>query len=119
MSLRDLILQSADIKSENLSVPQWGVELNVKTMTAVERSRLVASCTSKVDGEDKVDMEKMYPLLIVAAVFDPETGEKVFTLEDVSALQDKSAAAIELVASKVMEMSGMTKDAVDKEGKDN
>ena len=116
MSLRDRILQAKDIQSHSLQVEQWGVALEIRTMTAVERSRLVASCT-KTDGT--VDMEKMYPLLLIAAVYDPESGEKVFTTEDIPALQEKSAAAIELVAQKVMEVSGMTPKAVDVEGKDN
>ena len=116
MSLRDRILSAKDIKSNIITVPQWGLDLDIRTMTAIERSRLVATCT-KADGT--VDMEKMYPLLLISAVYDPETGEKVFTNEDVDALQDKSAAAVELVAKSVMEASGMTPQAVDEEGKDS
>lgn len=116
MSLRDRILQTKDIKSNIVNVEQWGVDLDIRTMTAGERSGLVASC-SKPDGT--VDLEKMYPLLIIAAVYDPETGAKVFTSEDMVALQDKSASAIEFVAQKVMEVSGMTPKAVDEEGKGN
>ena len=116
MSIRDRILQSKDIQSNKLTVEQWGVELDIRTMTAIERSRLVATC-SKPDGS--VDMEKMYPLLLIAAVYDPETGEKVFSADDMEALQEKSASAIELVAQKVMEVSGMTPKAVDEEGKGN
>jgi len=116
VSLRDRILQANDIESNLLAVPQWGVNLDIRTMTAIERSRLVSTC-SKPDGT--VDMEKMYPLLLIAAVYDPETGEKVFSKEDIGSLQDKSAAAVELVAQKVMEVSGMSAKAVDEEGKDS
>lgn len=116
MSLRDRILQAKDIQSNKFTVEQWGVELDIRTMTAIERSRLVATCT-KPDGT--VDMEKMYPMLLIAAVYDPETGEKVFSAEDIQALQEKSAAAVEFVAQKVMEVSGMSPKSVDVEGKDN
>ncbi len=116
MSLRDRILQTKDIKSNIITVEQWGVDLDVRTMTAGERSSMVNSCT-KPDGT--VDLEKMYPLLIIAAVYDPETGAKVFTADDVAALQDKSASAVEFVAQKVMETSGMNPKAVDEEGKGN
>ena len=116
MSLRDRILASNDIQGNKLHVEAWGVDLEVRTITAVERSRLVAMCT-KEDGN--VDMEKMYPLLIIAAVFDPETEEKVFTSDDMLLLQDKSASAVELVAQEVMRMSGMLPKAVDAEGKSN
>jgi hypothetical protein len=116
VSLRDRILQASDIKSNVLTVEQWGVDLDIRTMTARERSRLVSSCT-KPDGT--VDMEKMYPLLLIAAVYDPETGDKVFSAEDMESLQEKSASAIEFVAQKIMEVSGMNPKAVDEEGKGN
>ena len=116
MSLRDRILQAKDIQSNLVTVEQWGVDLDIRTMTAVERSRLVSSCT-KADGT--VDMEKMYPMLLVASCYDPENGEKVFSSADMEALQEKSAAAIEFVAQKVMEVSGMNPKAVDQEGKDS
>lgn len=116
MSLRDRILAANDIQGKSVHVDEWGVDLEVRTITSVERSRLVAMCT-KEDGN--VDMEKMYPLLIIAAVFDPETGEKVFLAEDMNLLQDKSASAIESVAKVVMQMSGMLKDDVEEEGKGN
>lgn len=116
MSLRDRILSANDIQGNTIHVESWGVELEVRTITAVERSRLVSMCT-KEDGN--VDMEKMYPLLIIAAVFDPETNDKVFTADDMLLLQDKSASAIEFVAQEVMRMSGMLPKAVDAEGKSN
>lgn len=116
MSLRDRILSANDIQGNTVHVEAWGVDLEVRTITAVERSRLVAMCT-KEDGN--VDLEKMYPLLIISATFDPETGEKVFTNDDMLLLQDKSATAIEFVAQEVMRMSGMIPKAVDTEGKAN
>ena len=116
MSLRDRILSSNDIQSNTVHVDSWGVDLDIRTITAVERSRLVAMCT-KEDGN--VDMEKMYPMLIISACFDPETSEKVFTSDDMLLLQDKSASAIEFVAQEVMRMSGMLPKAVDAEGKSN
>ncbi len=116
MSLRDRIIQSKDIQSHLTHVDVWDVDIDIRTMTAIERTRLVATCT-KADGT--VDMEKMYPLLLISSVYDPETGEKVFSANDMASLQDKSASAIEFVAQKVMEVSGMTPKAVDEEGKGN
>jgi len=58
-------------------------------------------------------------LLLISSVYDPETGEKVFTALDMEALQEKSASAVEFVAQKVMQVSGMTAKAVDEEGKGN
>lgn len=116
MSLRDRIISSKDIKSNITHVEAWDCDIDIRTITAVERSRLVATCT-KEDGN--IDMEKMYPLLIIAAVYDPETSEKVFEQEDMEMIQNKSAAAVEFVAQEVMKLSGMMPKAVDAEGKDS
>jgi len=113
VSLRDRILDADDIGRELVDVPQWGVEVEVRTMSAGKRSRMLQTCALP-DGS--VDLDRLYPM---ATVFDPESGERVFTEADMEALQEKSAASIEFVAQKAMEMSGMTAKAVDEEGKDN
>lgn len=114
MSLRDRILSANDIQSNTIHVDAWDVDLDIRTLTASDRSRLIAMCTN---GDGTVDMDKMYPLLIIAGVYDPETNEKVFTSEDMSLIQDKSSGAVEVVATEVMRLSGMSAKAVDEEGK--
>lgn len=116
MSLRDRILAADDIGKETILVDAWGVELEVRTLSAFQRSRMLKTCTTPDGG---VDLDRLYPMLLITTVFDPETGMQVFAEEDMQALQDKSASAVEFVAQKAMEMSGMTPNAVDEEGKDN
>jgi len=116
VSLRDRILAADDIGRTTVDVPQWGVQVEVRTMSAGKRSRMLQTCTLP-DGT--VDLDRLYPMLIIATVFDPADGERIFTEEDITLLQEKSASAIEFVAQKAMEMSGMTAKAVDEEGKDS
>lgn len=116
MSLRDRILAADDIGRESVEVPQWGVTVEVRTMSAGQRSRMIASC-SNPDGT--IDLDRLYPMLIVATVFDPETGAPVFDENDLAVLQEKSASAIEFVALKAMRLSGMNASASDEEGKGN
>ena len=116
MSLRDRIFAADDIGKEIVSVPQWNLEVEVRTMSAVKRSQMLAKATLSDGG---IDLDKLYPMLIIATVFDPETGAAVFDMEDMAMLQEKSAAAIEFVAQKAMKMSGMVTNAVDDEGKGN
>ena len=116
MSLRDQILAADDIGTQTITVEQWGVDLEVRTLSAVHRSRMLQTC-SLPDGS--VDLDRLYPMLIIATVYDPDTGEQVFSESDMTSLQEKSASAIEFVAQAAMQMSGMTAKAVDEEGKDN
>jgi hypothetical protein len=116
MSLRDRILAADDIGREIINVPQWNLDIEVRTMSAVQRSQMLQTSTLE---NGNVDLDRLYPMLIIATVFDPETGARAFDKEDMVLLQEKSAAAIEFVAQKAMQMSGMVAKAIDDEGKDN
>lgn len=115
MSLRDKILSTDDIESELVEVPAWGVTLEVRSMDARSRTRLIRSATSE-DG--KVEMEHLYPDTVMMCTYDPETGERVFNDDDRELLLSKSAAAIELLAMTAMKVSGLSTDAATAAGKE-
>jgi hypothetical protein len=102
--LRNKIASIKDIKEEKLHVPEWDVELLIKALTGAERNKILNAAVNK-DG--KADMDKMYPDLIIAACYDPETGERVFEPTDREMLLNKSSSAIERIAQKVIQLSGM------------
>jgi hypothetical protein len=115
VSLRDRILASDDIGKQIIIVPHWDdVELEIRTMTAAERATMLNSAIGP-DGE--MDLQELYPRILIGTIFDPETGDAVFTHDDVNALKNKSASAVEFVAQKSMALSGLTGEAVDAEGK--
>lgn len=103
-----------DIESEVLDVTAWGVTVMVKSMTARDRSRMIANST---DGNGQFNMEDVLPDLVIHCTFDPETGEQVFQPSDRNALMAKSAAAIEQIAAVALRLSGMSDEAVDEAGK--
>lgn len=114
MSLRDKILKASDIAQEDVEVPEWDVTIRVMSPTGRERLRLIQG--SMVDGE--VDIEKMTAAVVIATATDPETGEKIFTADDVDALLEKSGKAFERVSAAAMRVSGMNEDVVES-GKDD
>lgn len=116
MSLRDRIIAADDIGRETITVPQWNAEIEIRTMSAGQRSRMIAAAAN---GNGDIDLDRLYPMLIIATAFDPETGAQVFDENDMALLQEKSAAAVEFVAQHAMRMSGMSAKAIDEEGKDN
>jgi hypothetical protein len=114
VSLRDRIFAADDIGKEEIHVPQWDVNLELRTMTAAERSKMLGSAA---DDDGNMNFDELYPRILIATVFDPESGEPVFSAEDVASLQNKSAAAVEFVAQKSMALSGLSSEAVDEAGK--
>lgn len=109
--LREKILNSKDIKTESVFVDDWQVEVEVRGMTGKARAALMDN-TMKDNG--KMDFEKLYPELLIATVYDPETGEQVFQPADRDQLNTKSSGAMEKVAKVAMKLSGLDPNHVEK-----
>lgn len=110
-SLRDKILAAPDIQSEAVFIPAWDVTVEVRGMTGQQRGAFLQQVMTKTG---QMDFQKMYPLLLVLTVFDPETNEPVFKMGDMDALGGKSGAALELVAQVSMRLSGLNPEQAEK-----
>jgi hypothetical protein len=80
------------------------VELLIRSLSGAARNRILNAALSK-DG--KIDLDRFYPDLVIAACFDPESGEQVFEPTDRDMLLSKSGSALERIAQKVIKMSGL------------
>lgn len=116
MSLREKILNADDISSEIIEVPAWGVTVEVRSMDGRSRTRLLKTAS---DADGNIDMEVVYPEMILLCCFDPETGERIFEESDRDAVLSKAAGPVELLALAAMRVSGMSSDSVDEAGKDS
>lgn len=114
MSLRDRILQASDIVSESVTVPEWDVTVDVRTMTGAERARIMQAAA---DAGGRIDFERVFPDVVIACSHDPETGERVFTSDDRDALMSKSGAAIDRIAQVGLRLSGFTEQSQTEMGK--
>jgi hypothetical protein len=107
-NLRDKILAAPDIQSEAVFIPAWDVTVEVKGLTGQQRGAFLQEVMTK---NGQMDFQKMYPLLLILSVFDPETGEPVFKMGDLDALGGKSGAALEFVAQVAQRLSGLNPEA--------
>jgi len=108
-SLRERILSAQDIQSERVHVPEWDVEVEVRSMTGAQRARVLQGAT--VDGE--IDLERLYPILLIETTYDPESGERIFNPADRDALNSKNSGALERIAKVAMRLSGIEPGAED------
>ena len=82
-------------KGEQITVKEWdNVTLELRSMTVAEKASLA------IDDENlKTDEAMMYlPRVIVFTACNPETGEKLFTDDDLEWLKDEPAGIIERLA---------------------
>jgi hypothetical protein len=113
MSLRDAILSiQNDTPSEVVEVPEWGgIKILVKGFTLGAKDDFLASILDKKTNEPNVKAFNVG--ILVGTAHDPETGEKLFTEEDVPVLKQKSAAAIDRLIQAGQRLSGLNEEAVD------
>ena len=103
VNLRESVLNAKDVPEQLVDVPEWGGTFLVRGMTVKDR----ASYYSRITVNDKIDATLLNPELLIACVYDPETGRKVFEASDRDMLGSKSAQAAEKLTSVAMELSGI------------
>lgn len=116
MSLRDRILAAVDIPEEVVHIPEWDVDILIRGLTGKARTGMVARA-SLTDGQ--VDFQRIYPELVIACTYDPESREPVFTADDEEFVMGKSGQALDRIAEAAIRLSGMDAKAVDVAGKDS
>jgi len=115
VSLRDQILNSNDIPKELVKVKEWNTEIEVRGMTGAERTRIL----DLAQDEKGMNLQMVYPEIVISTAFDPVTGEKIFTPEDRTALLSKSANALDSLATVGMRLSGFLAETSNDLGKDS
>lgn len=111
---KSAILSSPDLKHEDVPVPQWGGTVRVRTMTGMERDEFRTS----ISGEGGIPVGKFAAALLVACLVD-ESGQRLFTADDMEALQRKSAASLDAPAAVAMRLNGLGGSAVEAAAKNS
>ena len=93
MLSRDQILGADDLKTSEVSVPEWGGVVRVKMMTAGERDEWEALVYLDKKGGQEQSPKDIRAKLVVFTCVD-EQGARLFTVDDIPALTKKSAVAM-------------------------
>lgn len=104
---RDAILKSASLKTETVSVPEWGGDVIVATMTGTARDEWEQSLVTKGGKLENVRAK------LVAATAIGEDGERLFSASDVVELGKQSSAALDRVARVAQKLNGLTNDELE------
>lgn len=106
---REQILSKTALKSEAVSVPEWGGNVRVRELTGAERDYYEGKIvTVKSDGSDPdVSMENARAILVALAVVD-DAGRRVFSEEDAIEIGKLGAVAIGRVFDVAAKLSRLT-----------
>lgn len=106
---REAILTANDLKTVDVSVPEWGGTVRVRALTGTARDEFGRSLI----GADGKPNGAGYNMKLVAVSVVNEDGSTTFTLDDVQVLGSKSAPALERVAEAAEALNKLSADAVE------
>ncbi len=105
---KSAILGAEDLKHEDVDVPAWGGTVRGRVMTGGERDAFRAA----IQSDDGVPVGKFSVALLAATLID-EAGTRLFTMEEIDQLAEKSAASIDKPAAVAMRLNGLGGAAVE------
>lgn len=115
---KDEILESHDLVTEDVDVPEWGGTVRIRTMTGAERDGFEASMLGKEGEQQKMDYTNLRARLVSLTAVD-ERDVRMFEEKDVAFLGLKSAAALNRCFAVAQRLNGLSKEAVDSMAKNS
>lgn len=117
MSMREKIRSANDIERALVDVPEWGVTIEVRSMSVRQRAAFVAASQDQTEASaDRI--EKVYGQILVQCCLDPDNGAQIFEDDDLTWLMtEKSGAVIDRLVVSCLEASGLKEKAADEAGK--
>lgn len=115
---RDAILKAAALRTEDVPVPEWGGSVLVRELRGRERDEWEASLAVQRGEKMVPDTANMRAKLAARAIVG-EDGEPLFTQQDVNALGELSAAALDRVFAVASRLSGLAPASAEEAGKDS
>ena len=110
MLTREQILAANDTPTRDVFIPEWGDSVRVRSLSARDRDAFeLAVVQAKHDGEPVQNIRARY----AAACIVNDKGVAIFSEEDIAALGDKSAAALDKVYSAIEELNHLSADDIE------
>lgn len=104
---KSAILAASDKKTIDVEVPEWGGTVKLRVMTGTERDRFESEF---VGGNKSVDMVRAK---MVAKCLCDESGERLFTEDEIPELGDRSAAVLDRLFQQCMKLNRFSREDVD------
>lgn len=110
MELRDLILSPENDKPVKVDVTEWGTTVYVRALSADDYLEWIGLA---FDTEGKFIRKGARGRLLAFCLCD-ETGKRIFTVDDIAALNNKSAAVIFRLFKIADDLSRLDEEETDK-----
>lgn len=110
MGLRDDLLAIDDLRTKEVSVPVWKRKVHIRELGLLESLEVFSP--DRIGKDGKIHLEATDMARVAAmGIFDPETGERVFSDDDIPALARKNQKALMFLYNQITALSGSIEDA--------
>ena len=109
---REQVLGADDLGRQEVLVPQWDGSVFVRIMTGAERDQFESIVQGASGAGGKMDLRGLRATLVAMTACDAD-GEALFSMEDVEALQCKSAAALDVVFTVSQRLNGLRPEDIE------
>ncbi len=106
------IFACEDIRSKIVSVPEWGGDMKIRTLSIADQIEFEKSNKNK-----KHDSDAIFTMLTLCCV--NEEGNRMFDKQDLEALQSKSSAAILRVFKECLDLNSLNDGDLEKQAKNS
>ena len=100
MNLKETILAAVDLPSEKVDVPEWGVNVTVRTLTAAERDKFEEAVATQKLGNTRA---RLVGLCMV-----DDDGKRIFSDSEVTQLGGKSSLVLDRLFEIASRLNGFT-----------
>lgn len=108
------IVQAKDLTLEKVSVPEWGGDVFVRSISARERGQIEAAAAKYKENKGKDDsFARTFTVRMAALAICDEKGSPLFSLDEIDLLAQKNAAVVVRVAEVAQRLSGFSKKDLD------
>ena len=109
---RSAILSASDMKIEELEIPEWGGSVHIKSLSGKDRDAFESSMFEGRGKNRKENFANLRARLLVRTIV-TESGDRIFQNNDINALGNKNAKALDRCFAKARELSGMSDEDVE------
>ena len=110
---RDAILAADDREYEVVPCPEWGGEVRLRSLTGAERDAYEQSLVQTRGKSREMNLRNARAKLVALCAVD-ESGNRLFSDQDVAALGRKNAKPLDRLFDVARRLSGLSADDVDR-----
>jgi hypothetical protein len=110
---KEQISNISDRPIETISVPEWGGEVRIKCFSGQERDELEESLLKERKEGETPNLINHRARVVTLAIVHPDRDEKMFGLDEIKILAEKSSVALQRVYKAAIKLSKMRKEDIE------